>query len=633
MTEAKFQPFYISGPEKPFFSEKGLYSGYKSRKGIGAHLPVTLKKDEEYTNTGYLDALPHGFLHDIGLKKIRFNVKLTGKAIISFYVLLANKNIYHCQDYIVDKSTEFISLSKSITQAPNGRLIFFRIKALEDNVIINAWCFSSEDYPTHLLKAKEIKVISRTLGESEGLIEQFQDLYEQYQIARKNFPAIISLPFPRLIIFESDEKAYKESRLYMTKNKINYVTLRYNEANLGGGGNMCLAVYEEFYKKNNCNQFIMLDSDTYVPFRTLYFSSALALTQSANGENCAIVPTILYAERPNTILESGALFGRGNWGVASSKASQPCIAPLFHNRQVSEMDVQSSIAQSSYTDYPPFIFSVFTARTIEQKVDFLPIPFFLRGDDIELGMHLRSQKINCEVKGWLTVFQQPKHSLWHEWMAILHGSCLIIANMLEDNDQEFVSLSGLKEYFLSRKECHARAFDCDGLTVYQNVLKTLTNLITLSDSEIIGQFHDPEVYLNQRKLNSNFSASDFKVVEALEENGGINGSKIIKLPFLYFDVALDSQLQSSAGLPEQIILVNHSNKTANIIDIRSCDLSKIHEISADIDHKLDLLLANSTKIAKACKLICSRERILADYLPKYTKMQKTNNTKKGSSRQ
>ena len=220
MTDSKLQSFYISGPEKPLFSEKGLYSGYKSRKGIGAHLPVTLKKDEEYTNTGYLDALPHGFLQDIGLKKIRFNVKLTGKAIISFYVLLSNKKIYHCQDYFVDKSTEFFSLSKSITQAPNGRLIFFRIKALEDNININAWCYSSEDSPTHLLKAKEIKVISRTLGESEGLIEQFQDLYEQYQVARKSFPEIISLPFPRLIIFESDEEAYKGSRQYITKKKI-----------------------------------------------------------------------------------------------------------------------------------------------------------------------------------------------------------------------------------------------------------------------------------------------------------------------------------------------------------------------------------------------------------------------------
>lgn len=632
MMDSELQSFYISGPEKPLFSEKGLYSGYKTRKGIGAHLPVTLKKDEEYTNTGYLDSLPHGFLKDIALKNIRLNIKLTGKAIISFYVLLANKKIYHCQDHLVNESTEFLSLSKSITQAPNGRLIFFRIKALEDNVNINAWCYSSEGCPTHFLKAKEIKVISRTLGESEGLIEQFQDLYEQYQVARKNFPEIISLSFPRLVIFESDETAYKESRQYIAKNKINHITLRYNPANLGGGGNMCLAVYEEFYKKNNCNQFIMLDSDTYVPLRTLYFSSALALTQSAMGENCAIVPTILYAEKPNTILESGALFGRGNWGIATSKASQPCIAPLFHNQQVNEMDVQASIAQSSYTDYPPFIFSVFTASTTKQKLDFLPIPFFLRGDDIELGMHLRSQKINCEVKGWLTVFQQPKHSLWHEWMAILHSSCLIIANMLEDNEQEFVSLSGLKEYFLSRKACHTRAFDCDGLTVYQNVLKTLISLITLDDSEVIEQFHNPEVYLKQRKLNSNFSESNFKVVEALEENGGINGSKVIKVPFLYFDVALTSQLENLVGLPEQIILVNHSNKTANIIDIQSCDLSKIHEISTDIDHKIDLLLANSTKIAKACKLICNRERVLADYLPKYTKRSKATKASEDSSR-
>ena len=130
----------------------------------------------------------------------------------------------------------------------------------------------------------------------------------------------------------------------------------------------------------------------------------------------------------------------------------------------------------------------------------------------------------------------------------------------------------------------------------------------------------------------NFTESDFKVVEALEENGGIDRSRVVKLPFLYFDAELGNQLESADGLPEQIIFVNNSNKTANIVDIRSCDHSKIHQIGEDIEHKLSLILANSSKIATACKLICSRERVLADYLPKYTKKLKATNASKETSR-
>ena len=191
---------------------------------------------------------------------------------------------------------------------------------------------------------------------------------------------------------------------------------------------MCLAVYEEYVAKSNRNQFIMIDSDTIVPFRTLYFSVATAATQATQQQTMSTVPTILYAKKSNTILESGALFGRGNWGIASANVSQPCIAPLFHNQQISNTDTQSSVSEQSYTDYPPFIYSISNAKSNDEKIHFLPIPFFLRGDDIEMGMHLQENNIPCQVNGWLVVFQEPKHSLWHEFMAILHGTCLILAD-------------------------------------------------------------------------------------------------------------------------------------------------------------------------------------------------------------
>ena len=49
-----------------------------------------------------------------------------------------------------------------------------------------------------------------------------------------------------------------------------------------------------------------------------------------------------------------------------------------------------------------------------KKFIFSQSHFFLRGDDIEMGMHLQENNIPCQVNGWLVVFQEPKHSLWHE---------------------------------------------------------------------------------------------------------------------------------------------------------------------------------------------------------------------------
>ena len=77
---------YISGPEKPFFMEKGLYSGLKDRDGLPNPLPVTLKLNQEYTSTGFLDALPHQFLKQVGFKKILYRAIISGEAILSFYI-------------------------------------------------------------------------------------------------------------------------------------------------------------------------------------------------------------------------------------------------------------------------------------------------------------------------------------------------------------------------------------------------------------------------------------------------------------------------------------------------------------------------------------------------------------------
>ena len=611
--------FYISGPETPLFFEKGLYSGLKSREGLPSLLPITLKANQEYTSTGFLDALPLQFLRKLNLREIYFRAQISGEALVSFYVLLQNKKIYHCKDFELTQGLNVLLLPSSLINEPNGRLIFFKIKALSDNIVLKKWAYSLAEVPKFLKNAKPIPIISRTLGDSTELVYQFYKLKEHYIQTQKEFTDHSFLPFPTLTIYESDKDSYLNSINLIKDLGIDFVKLKYNKWNLGGGGNMCLAVYEEFVTRSNRNQFIMIDSDTLIPFRTLYFSQVTAAFNEYQKKSITTVPTILYTKEPNIILESGALFGRGNWEIASSSMTQPCIAPLSHNQEIKNPNVQAAISEPICTDYPPFIFSIFNASNASEKRNFLPIPFFLRGDDIEMGIHLQSKKISCEVNGWLTVFQQPKHSLWHEFMAILHGTCLILAQSYNNKALDALTkFDGILEYFTKRLSLHSRALDLSGLEVYHDVLDRLTSLLEWSDDLAVESFHNPNFYLEKRSLNCNFSQSNFITIKVLQENGEVDKSKVAIFPFLYFESSLHKHLEQTKSLPEQLAMINYSNSTANIYRSKDIDEAQVQELYSYSLSKLNHLKNNSTELAKKCSILCSRKDIINNYLNQFS---------------
>jgi len=82
-------------------------------------------------------------------------------------------------------------------------------------------------------------------------------------------------------------------------------------------------------------------------------------------------------------------------------------------------------------------------------------------------------------------------------------------------------------------------------------------------------------------------------------------------------------LEKTIGLPDQIILINDSNKTANIIETSKTDASQIQKVRSEIIEKLDIIFANARKVSKKCKLICDRNHIISEYLAQYSLKAKT----------
>ena len=614
------QDIYLLGASSPDFLTKGLYAGLKARNGIPTPLPLVLEEGDEYVNAGFLDGMPCSLIREAEIHTLRLHITHAGAIRASVYLMLQSGEVYHCLDHLCEGEEAVessLQIPPTVLDDPNGHIIYFRIQATNEKATLQDWYFTT---PTikGVTEVPPLTMISRSLGDSPILIKRFCKLLNEYSRLKSRHPSIRFFPAPQLEIYESDPEALKiSSSMLISKHKED-IRLQVNPYNLGGGGNMCLAVYESVIRRQEKNQFAMIDTDTILPFRTFYFASIKAALLHMKSCSQVRVPVVMYASKPSQVLECGSLFGRGNWGIISETPSQPCIMALHHGERLEEKSTHAALAGISHTDYPPFIFSIFSATKHQLATHFLPTPFFLRGDDIEMGQHLRGAGIPCEVDGSLVVFQEPKHSLWHELMAILHGTCLVLSAAASDNRCED-GFPELEKYFRARLSSHALIHDLNGMTTYECVLDRLMDLKQWPVDEIVSRFHDPEYYLSRRDLNRGFTPSNFKMVEALMQGtASLPTNEFIQIPFLYFEKEYFNLIQPESPPPTKIAMINRSQKTAAILEPEAIDPTEVKRTRDRIIEKaMALFTGDCSDLASRCLTLTDRKQIVSQYLSRY----------------
>lgn len=614
------QDIYLLGASSPDFLTKGLYAGLKARNGIPTPLPLVLEEGDEYVNAGFLDGMPCSLIREAEIHTLRLHITHAGAIRASVYLMLQSGEVYHCLDHLCEGEEAVessLQIPPTVLDDPNGHIIYFRIQATNEKATLQDWYFTT---PTikGVTEVPPLTMISRSLGDSPILIKRFCKLLNEYSRLKSRHPSIRFFPAPQLEIYESDPEALKISSSMLISKHREDIRLQVNPYNLGGGGNMCLAVYESVIRRQEKNQFAMIDTDTILPFRTFYFASIKAALLHMNSCSQVRVPVVMYASKPSQVLECGSLFGRGNWGIISETPSQPCIMALHHGERLEEKSTHAALAGISHTDYPPFIFSIFSATKHQLATHFLPTPFFLRGDDIEMGQHLRGAGIPCEVDGSLVVFQEPKHSLWHELMAILHGTCLVLSAAASDNRCEN-GFPELEKYFRARLSSHALIHDLNGMTTYECVLDRLMDLKQWPVDEIVSRFHDPEYYLSRRDLNRGFTPSNFKMVEALMQGtASLPTNEFIQIPFLYFEKEYFNLIQPESPPPTKIAMINRSQKTAAILETEAIDPTEVKRTRDRIIEKaMALFTGDCSDLASRCLTLTDRKQIVSQYLSRY----------------
>ena len=608
---------FLSSPHPPTVLARGLYAGLKSRGGLPTPLPVLIGK-ETYVNAGFIDGLSPRLLQNLGLIQVKLRIIFYGAISLQWYYLDRDGSIRHYLDTSLASETTSTTVEHNIAipsillNDDNVSRIYFRVchdydsSAASSSTLVD-WCFYAEAsaIPTH----QPLLMVSRSLGEALHLVNQHYSALSHLKQLREQFSDLHFLPFPCLHLYESDTDSYHvaqaQLRAYQKHDPeiSNHLVLKQNPYNLGGGGNMCLAIKRAIVDKEYRDNYVILDSDTCIPFKTLYSTALINAFEYGKPKDPTLIsPIVAYRKRPTQVLEAGALFGRGIWNIASSQPLQPGISPLFHRADLTDKCVQARLSKVQSSDYPLFIYSLICTSDSSDLKDYLPAPFFLRGDDIEYGIHHRYRKAATSVYSELLVFQDPKHSLWHEAMAILHATVILIAyNHISNN---CLLGDNLSKYFEARLSSHASIRDLKGISVYQHVLSRLLSLLDVPSENLLVHFYNPDYYRELRQLNADHTEMNYKLAQSLPKPDEKHSYAI--LPFLYFP-----QYSDSERLPESIFLMNHMTETAVVYQPSLVRQSDLQNACLKYRYSLSRVLADLEALQKSCRTLLDRDLIMS----------------------
>lgn len=191
------------------------------------------------------------------------------------------------------------------------------------------------------------------------------------------------------------ETQFKDKRVTLIPNK-----------NVGGSGGFTRGLIEAI-GENVHTHFIFMDDDIELDSETIY--RLFSLYEHAEND-FAIAGSMLDLRKKHTIYEVGALYNKSN---ESSGCHPFSVARVKHNLDLKSTTSLNLFLLEETLDYGGFWFFAFSKKVIE-KIG-LPMPFFIKIDDMEFGLRIK-ELADAEIVSF------PSIAVWHEPFYVKNNS-------------------------------------------------------------------------------------------------------------------------------------------------------------------------------------------------------------------
>ncbi len=335
------------------------------------------------------------------VKNVSINLLLQGKFVVSLfskekvgYELIKKEFLREKYDF-----KEPANITLNFPEHARG-MLYFKLEALEDNVKLY-----SGFYGTNLEKIRPVKIaIDICTFRREEFIKKNMSFINKHILENPNSPL-----YEKLDIFISDNGKSLEKNVFLS-NKIHV----FDNKNVGGAGGFTRGLIEILRSVSSGNPIthvLLMDDDILLDPEVLVRTYVLLSLLKREYKDAVIGGSMLRSDKQNIQVESGAIWNSGK--LVSLKAGL--------DMSKSHACVYNEIEE--YCEYNAWWYCCIPMDVVHESN--LPLPIFIRGDDVEYG--LRNKKKLILLNGIC---------VWHEPFENKYSSSLfyyILRNQAIDN--------------------------------------------------------------------------------------------------------------------------------------------------------------------------------------------------------
>ncbi len=202
-----------------------------------------------------------------------------------------------------------------------------------------------------------------------------------------------------ILVNQGDNFSLEELVEEKNKSKTEWIKL-IRQDNFGGCGGFTRGIIEAMGDEELTHVLLCDDDIVFESHSIIRLTSFIKYCH----DDVAVGGQMLDILRPNFLYESGA--------VLREKTLKP--QPLGHQMFLGDPKTLDYLISSSRVDYNGWWYFAFSKKVVERVA--LPIPCFIRGDDIEYGIRLKKNDIHTVVLPGVVVWHEPfymKLGGWH----------------------------------------------------------------------------------------------------------------------------------------------------------------------------------------------------------------------------
>lgn len=343
---------------------------------------IYLTQGEIVSSNTYFNSLYEPFYAKYTtLKSVYYKLNLLGDFTLSIYREKhgsRDRQLLHCQSLTDCQFSHPVQVNIPTFAEDSGR-IYFELTCVGDRGLFKESWIATDESPQRTVN---LGIISCTYKKEAYITKTVNTILNDSLLHQKSYGIFVIDNGQTL-----DQQIFQDDRVHLIPNR-----------NVGGSGGFTRGLVEAL-KNESYTHFLFMDDDVELDSEVIY---RLFLLYEYAESDFAIAGAMLDLHERHLLFEAGAKYASSLFRDGFEPFE---LTPLKTDLDLRRSKSLNSLLVEEPVDYGGFWFFAFPKSFVE-KIG-LPLPFFIKGDDIEFGL-----RISRQLQEKIIAF--PTIAVWHE---------------------------------------------------------------------------------------------------------------------------------------------------------------------------------------------------------------------------